>query len=72
MTHDELLNKLRDDNWDSYEPYISALRAVVELHEAYESESFGVMRQWCTECSTEDYDMHYPCPTIRAIEKELG
>jgi hypothetical protein len=73
MNHGELLAEIdeRATYLGNEDSVYKALRAVVELHEAYESESFGVMRQWCTECSTEDYNLHYPCPTIQAIEKEL-
>ena len=63
MTHDELLaeiNRLDSVLTDSYG--MSALRAVVELHK----------------CSNPRFDLlcdcgkAYPCPTIQAIEKELG
>ena len=65
MTHDELLNKLRDDNWDSYEPYISVLRAVVKLHEP-----FGPLCYACT-CQEDEHIVTWPCQTIRAIKREL-
>ena len=74
MTHDELLAIC--DNYsfkDSAEP-VKALRAVVELHKPEK----GTLQSWfkflhnkpvvgCRLC--EDF---YPCPTIQAIEKELG
>ena len=57
---------------------ISALRAVVELHKPnpdrlvevlYGDKEFFVEKEpSCNFC----YDKHYPCPTIQAIEKELG
>jgi len=66
MTHDELLAKIEmvgthlqtGDN-----PYLDALRAVVELHIRVLD---PVGRPECLSCRR-----HYPCPTIKAIEKEL-
>ena len=46
-------------------PEQHALRAVVELH--YEHIGGAENAIYCYECS-----VHYPCPTIQAIEKELG
>ena len=87
MTHDELLAKieltlgtyiskyygskkdveLRSDVIDS----LQALRAVVELHKPsitkYISNFIG-----CDNCSSTNGFVLYPCPTIQAIEKELG
>jgi hypothetical protein len=74
MTHEELLDcvtKSRDYT-DIQEPNVrmveelNALRAVVELHKPTE---YGD----CSHC----FGLHsmgetYPCPTIQAIEKELG
>ena len=70
MTHDELLAIC--DNYsfkDSAEP-VKALRAVVELHKPDEIKSISgeVLDTYCFECTDCQY---YPCPTIRAIEKEL-
>jgi hypothetical protein len=67
MTHDELLAKI--DYWfdtDNFHLHKNALRAVVELHKPTE---YGD----CSHC----FGLHsmgetYPCPTIQAIEKELG
>ena len=82
MTHEELLAKIATPNefigvkyapdWQS-----AALRAVVELHKPT---NFGMIQNgepWCNVCHIEvtDYDcshQDYPCPTIQAIEKELG
>ena len=65
MTHDELLAKLSSSQVFGKQfgakAYL-ALRAVVELHK----------------CSNPRFDLlcdcgnSYPCPTIQAIEKELG
>ena len=81
MTHDELLARaeltlgtyiskyygskkdveLRSDVIDS----LQALRAVVELHKSNDD---GLT---CNECTASETEW-YPCPTIQAIEKELG
>ncbi len=62
MTHKELLDKIdvlgHTSSW-------SALRAVVELHKPEHS----IAGYRCTHCTLE---VTYPCPTIQAIEKELG
>ena len=76
MTHDELLaniNKEIDEKAfipERYYPvrYLLALRAVVELHKPNEC-SHGVQ---CIECDGMECATGYPCPTIQAIEKELG
>jgi len=66
MTHDELLaeiDRLDAVLTDSYG--MSALRAVVELHKPMWD------GEYCKECHP-DQNGSYPCPTIQAIEKELG
>jgi hypothetical protein len=70
MTHDELLERIKI-------PYVAiggfswqieqALRAVVELHKPVELISSSM----CLECSSDEETVGYPCPTIKAIEKEL-
>ena len=68
MTHDELLaeiNRLDAVLTDSYG--MSALRAVVELHKPTSYKVDKVKGIFCLHC-----DFDYPCPTIQAIEKELG
>ncbi len=70
MTHDELLKKLSSTNRRyAGSQDNAALRAVVELHKPQEitlpDGSWGL---GCEECDT----WAYPCPTIKAIEKELG
>ena len=68
MTHDELLATLNSKQFMESRtpetPYFS-LRAVVELHYA----DFGTPGEVivCDYCK-----VTYPCPTIQAIEKELG
>jgi hypothetical protein len=72
MTHDELLAEI-DSYAYNYKPK-SALRAVVELHKPYYNEGLTVGH--CKGCQTtlDNITRHvsYPCPTIQAIEKELG
>lgn len=66
MTHDELLARIKEGQWvDKDEMHLrsNALRAVVELHRNVDGA--------CWECQDAIYH-EYPCPTIRAIEKELG
>jgi hypothetical protein len=68
LIHDELLEDIDEARksyglkWDNGSPYLDALRAVVELHRNVDGA--------CWECQDAIYH-EYPCPTIRAIEKEL-
>ena len=71
MTHDELLAMIGDITCCSGAHEL-ALRAVVELHkpiepvvpvETHDDYWYGL----CDDCLKT-----YPCPTIQAIEKELG
>ena len=50
----------------------NALRVVVELHKPVQSYMFE--EEACSHCSSEEdrSEILYPCPTIQAIEKELG
>ena len=66
MTHDELLAKINYDiEGNPYDEYMSAIRAVVELHKPWKS--------YCSYClNIEGGYMPYPCTEIQAIEKELG
>jgi len=74
MKHDELLAKINQGiessnyvnslgEWHA-DNFLSALRAVVELHKPEHS----ITGYRCTHCTLE---VTYPCPTIQAIEKEL-
>ena len=72
MTHDELIAKINEELATDYEdPYgnvplgLNALRAVAELHRPEEQNHKEYEKCW--NCS-----LLYPCPTIQAIEKELG
>ena len=68
MTHDELLVKFKNLSPES--KVCNALRAVVELHKPGEGYfGDGIV---CKACGSQDYEWVYPCPTIQAIEKELG
>ena len=68
MTHDELLAKIDEpDHW--FKPFLDirkALRAVVELHSADIGTPIDEPISVCDWCK-----VAYPCPTIKAIEKEL-
>jgi hypothetical protein len=77
MTHDELLAKMAEPshNLNANEErnvYLLALQAAVELHkpmshrEPYCNECRGVYQGGIVDV------VFYPCPTIQAIEKELG
>ena len=75
MTHDDLLaymNKEIDQAaWTTeYYPFkpLQALRAVVELHKPEPLDERGDV---CLTCCPDLLTL-YPCPTIQAIEKELG
>lgn len=52
------------------------LRAVVELHKPWDGARMGGGGHngpWCTHCEEVfDGSIRYPCPTIEAIQKELG
>jgi hypothetical protein len=70
MTHDELLAKI--DYWfdtDNFHLHKNALRAVVELHKPLTTPNNFTH---CPECQYGSAAGSYPCPTIQAIEKELG
>jgi hypothetical protein len=73
LTHDELLAKLWILPADVTESQhgakaVHALRAVVELHKP---ESM-IVSSYCVACTINLETVSYPCPTIQAIEKELG
>jgi hypothetical protein len=70
MTHDELLAKINEGELGWYYGWMQdALRAVVELHKPQDiTLPNGDWGANCTECD----GWEYPCPTIQAIDKELG
>jgi hypothetical protein len=63
MTHEELLEKINDQEY-AYDTLGNALYAVVELHKPTTHKDYTDI--WCDTC-----EFNYPCPTIQAIEKEL-
>ena len=81
MIHDELLievnRRLEVALYNGDPQSIHALRAVVELHKPIEEDG----KLWCRHevcynhiefLERNDCYCSYPCPTIQAIEKELG
>jgi hypothetical protein len=81
MTHDELKAKLLiSDETSIYETlrlFQEALFAVVKLHKPVKGTyQLGNEYLACAACEedTNDgaYQVEYPCPTIKAIEKELA
>lgn len=76
MTYNELLEMVKFRlEWHLQEqaPAVRALLSVVELHSyiLYKNTETDEMYEQCHECSGNGYHALYPCPTIRAIEKEL-
>ena len=76
MKHEELIEVLEHTAQDGMadEPVLKALRAVVELHKPFMYDGrFGQFER-CSGCASEEEWLGeiYPCPTIQAIEKELG
>ena len=79
MSHQELLAKIEiriadfcedeEDFCDVCSPW-KALRAVVELHQPTDDPLS--VTTYCLQCRDEQWPAEYPCPTIQAIEKELG
>ena len=79
VTHDELLieiNRRLDVAYYNGDPQsMRALRAVVELHKPTEPDIYLEEDEKyliCNVCMEFDEEVKYPCPTIQAIEKELG
>lgn len=84
MTHDELLSRINEDDrvahlygYSGHQrllKYFNSLRAVVELHQPIWTFPPGSNNSTpiCLQCREGDFEADYPCPTIQAIEKELG
>lgn len=77
MTHDELLELIKTneefyDDGVNRTPAWSALRAVVELHTPVFWQGIEMVCDGCGMDIEQNYNSEYPCPTIQAIEKELG
>lgn len=70
--HDQLRARLGPDPDALVDrsPLQAALWAVVELH-APELDRHGCCL-FCKGCETEGWSENWPCPTIRAIARELG
>jgi hypothetical protein len=70
MTHDELLAEISLASRGEYASIAVALIAVVELHKPMLWKNLGndTDGYQCEVCGNSSY----PCPTIQAIEKELG
>jgi len=76
LTHEELLAKIDSLSCCSGAHEL-ALRAVVELHKAYQPYK-GMTTIYCAVCHESGsnwgehwYPVAYPCKTIQAIQKEL-
>ena len=76
MTHDDLLieiNRRLDVAYYNGDPQsMRALRAAVELHKPIYNPNFEDSTPWCWQCADQRGYAQWPCPTIQAIEKELG
>ena len=74
MTHEELMEAIKDKfNFHTGKhdaEIVNALYKVVELHKPDEPD-FPDEWESCVECSGNGYVAMYPCPTVKAIEKEL-
>ena len=64
MKHTDLLAKITSAGDTSV---YMILRAVVELHKPIIHKGYENQGLFCANC-----EFDYPCPTIQAIEKELG
>jgi hypothetical protein len=74
MTHDELLQAIEKTMFVPFGVKAAeALSAVVELHKPAFATVDGVKGpEWCYQCAEGRGYAKWPCPTIQAIEKELG
>jgi hypothetical protein len=82
MTHDELISYIDDSTnglkhehlFEKLLANTKALRAVVELHKPKETKSDLQVCNYCRDIDDwkEVSFVWYPCPTIQAIERELG
>ena len=77
MNHNELVAKIDSEGeflvqfFDSKPRFISALRAVVKLHQPRHNKTEDYEWFDCDHCQ-ELFETDYPCPTIKAIVKELS
>jgi len=71
MTHEELLAICDNYSFKNSAEPVKALRAVVELHKPFiREDKLTICNLGCNDEG--GYLEEYPCPTIQAIEKELG
>jgi len=71
MTHDELLAKIDSFTCCSGAHEI-ALRSIVEMHKPKEYKVKGTFADGLIQIGCACGGWSYPCPTIQAIENELG
>ena len=81
MTHDELLKRIESKfivNEQGATECVTteamlrkSLISVVELHIPYGIDKYPELQSYCLECDHLQSEV-WPCPTIQAIEKELG
>lgn len=79
MTHDELVDiAIVKDLNKLILKQMRAIDAIFELHKpvmaftgGYDGEENELWEEQCQECSGNGFSQMYPCPTIKAIEKEL-
>ena len=77
MTHDELLDRISQAGLEPHgnvmpTHLVLALRAVVELHKPNSANECLVCIKSINFVDKTKEKYPYPCPTIQAIEKELG
>ena len=76
MTHDELLAKVEHYNYMEAGDLIKALRAVVGLHRPSHQIPQVKQTEGCVACGYDivhsTWEENWPCPTIQAIEREIG
>jgi hypothetical protein len=75
MTHDEIISDLNkyvmlveEAGMPATAKMAAIIRAVVELHKPEPM----ITNSYCIACTINLETVSYPCPTIQAIEKELG
>ena len=79
MTHDELpyiaiiedLNKLIRKQMRAIDSVMELHKPVMQWSGGYDGEDNPLYAEQCSDCSGNGFTQEYPCPTIRAIEKEL-
>lgn len=80
MTHDELpyiaiiedLNKLIRKQMKAIDAVMKLHKPVMQWSGGYDGEDNPLYAEQCSDCSGNGFTQEHPCPTIQAIEKELG